>query len=787
MHILSERRSDALLSGAEFSFGTKAETLLHLSDRIETAIFCEQLVFEVRDWARGRGATINRIKEFARNRTLAIRSSARGEDGSDATMAGAHKSILSVRPAAICLNRAIEEVLQSYTDLSINDQILVQPMLTDIAMSGVVFSRDISSGAPYYVINYDDSSGLTDTVTSGGDSKLCFIRRGHERALSDERFRRLIKTVRAIERATHHHSLDIEFAFTRCGLLYILQVRRLMTSAASVATLATDLPPVLDDARRDIARAMSPEPGLAGSRTIYGEMADWNPAEIIGKAPSALALSIYREVITDATWAKAREHMGYRAVHKPLLRDFGGRPYIDIRCSLNSFLPAGLPEDFANRLADWQLQRLVEHPEWHDKVEFEVATTCYDFNFAAREQILRDAGFSADEVADFGDRLRMLTRSIIGLGAPTIVAELEPTARLVADNAAAQTLPHREQALHLLSTCVPHGTLPFSILARHGFVAVTLLRSLVGRGVLSPEQAEDFQRSTRTITTQFVEDVQRWKEGSLPQAELLRRYGHLRPGTYDITSPRYDEQPDLYFGQSGPAAPAGRRFELDPATERAVAAVLRQEGYDLSPDALLRYIGAAIAAREEAKFLFTRNVSDALVALGRWGERFGLSSEDLSHLTLEDIRTGGAAEELRSAAAHGRERHLLTWAVRLPTLVASGSDVDAFSVQDTTPTFITQGRVRAPARLLRQNSVADLNGCIVLIENADPGYDWIFSHRVAGLVTKYGGSNSHMAIRCAEFGLPAAIGAGELAFARLERSALIELDCAGAVIRTLDA
>ena len=30
---------------------------------------------------------------------------------------------------------------------------------------------------------------------------------------------------------------------------------------------------------------------------------------------------------------------------------------------------------------------------------------------------------------------------------------------------------------------------------------------------------------------------------------------------------------------------------------------------------------------------------------------------------------------------------------------------------------------------------------IVLIENADPGYDFIFSHKILGLVTKFGGMN----------------------------------------------
>ena len=77
-------------------------------------------------------------------------------------------------------------------------------------------------------------------------------------------------------------------------------------------------------------------------------------------------------------------------------------------------------------------------------------------------------------------------------------------------------------------------------------------------------------------------------------------------------------------------------------------------------------------------------------------------------------------------------------------------------------------------------------GAIVLIENADPGFDWIFAYDIAGLVTKYGGANSHMAIRCAEFGIPAAIGCGEQIFDRLCSAGSIEINCTENHVRPAD-
>jgi hypothetical protein len=73
-------------------------------------------------------------------------------------------------------------------------------------------------------------------------------------------------------------------------------------------------------------------------------MPDWNPAEIVGIRPEAsMALSLYREWITDAIWAYQRHNYGYRNLRSfPLMPHFFGLPYIDVRLSFNSFIPADL-------------------------------------------------------------------------------------------------------------------------------------------------------------------------------------------------------------------------------------------------------------------------------------------------------------------------------------------------------------------------------------------------------------------------------------------------------------
>ena len=56
---------------------------------------------------------------------------------------------------------------------------------------------------------------------------------------------------------------------------------------------------------------------------------------------------------------------------------------------------------------------------------------------------------------------------------------------------------------------------------------------------------------------------------------------------------------------------------------------------------------------------------------------------------------------------------------------------------------------------------------------------------IRGLITQYGGANSHMAIRAAEMGLPAAIGVGTALYESLAGMDAIELDCKNQTIRKL--
>ena len=93
-----------------------------------------------------------------------------------------------------------------------DDEVIVQEMVTNTSMSGVLFTYDLNTGAPYYVINYDDRSGITDTVTSGSGefaNRTLYVHRNSIDKLHSARFRKLLEAVQELEEVLDNKFLDI--------------------------------------------------------------------------------------------------------------------------------------------------------------------------------------------------------------------------------------------------------------------------------------------------------------------------------------------------------------------------------------------------------------------------------------------------------------------------------------------------------------------------------------------------------------------------------------------------
>ena len=786
---------------ARFVLGTKAETLDRLRPILKSASIEEQVSISVKAWNHDSKDCLDSIHQMFNGAKVIVRSSALSEDCWNTSNAGGFDSVLNVDSGIdVELREAIDQVVSSYGDSNLDDQVLVQRMLHDVTISGVVFTRTLDQGAPYYVVNYDDETASTDSVTSGqGESlRTVMVLRSERDRIGeiDVNLEPLISTIAEIESLVGYDSLDIEFAVTSGGRLHILQVRPIAVTHQFHQVGDEQITAALNDAKLQFRRQSEHSPYIVGAETIFAVMPDWNPAEIVGTKPRALALSLYQYLITNEVWAQQRAEYGYRDVRPhPLILGFQGHPFVDVRASFNSFIPEGINDELAHKLVEHYLAELRDKPHLHDKVEFDILFTCWFpdiHDLLARRLPARVFSESEREIIE-GSLVEITVNGINRIEEDRAsIMELEARYAKVLSS----KLPPLELACCLIEECKRFGTLAFSHLARAGFVAVTILKSLVRTGAISIDEFDRFMNSLETVTSRFELDASRVASGELDFDSFVDLYGHLRPGTYDITSEAYFENPEKYLhpiieSTSRENPDEVKEFEWSDDARQSIETSFSAGNIPIDADAFALFAKSAIEGREWAKFVFTRSLSTALNEIRRWSADFSLDRDDASFLDFHDIlqlRSGlaiGAQQEwVEKRVTEGRDAYRLTRAIELPPILFSEADFELFERKSSEPNFVTSGRAVANVHVLTgKDDPAALSGNIVLIPQADPGFDWIFGSSLIGLVTMYGGANSHMAIRAAELGLPAAIGVGEKLFEMLSKAEVVELDCASKIIR----
>lgn len=766
-------------------FSTKAGTLLKLQGVLKCADILPLYVLTVSKWKTDRSVCLIEISQSLGDGPWIVRSSCGREDAEISSNAGAFLSISNV--LASSLEQAIDKVIGSYGNLEPTDEVLVQPMLAHVVRSGVAFSHDPNTCAPYRVVNWTE--GADTAAVTGGMGGRVWQQAAYSTVMPPLSVRQVIRLIDELLSLFGDRPLDCEYAVTssdECEQLWLLQARPLVLRAAPQSAAAQAA--TLGCIQRKVDEGMQPRPFLMGRRTVYGVMPDWNPAEIVGIRPKPLALSLYRELITDSIWAYQRHNYGYRNLRSfPLMPSFFGLPYIDVRLSFNSFIPADLDERLAGRLVDHYIDRLLAQPTLHDKVEFEIVFSCYTLDLTDRLERLSVAGFSKQETESIAHSLRSLTNRIVhprdGLwrvDAAKIDILNKRREQLLASDAG-----HLERIYWLLEDAKRYGTLPFAGLARAGFIAVQMLKSLVAVDVLSGSEYDAFMAGVSTVSGQLARD-----SATLDRPTFLARYGHLRPGTYDITSPRYDEAPDLYFDwQKRPPTPKTKApFSLTLTQMKDIVKLLDAHGLHPDPVGLFDFMQSGIELRESSKFQFTRNLSDILALISEIGSQHGITREELAYSDISVFKelyvsAVDVKSTLLRSIDQGKQKYAETLKISLPPLISKPDEVWSFQWPDTAPNFITQKQVTATVTGCESRS--RLDGSIVCIPNADPGFDWLFAYPLAGLITAWGGANSHMAIRAGELGLPAVIGAGESLYHLWSSANRLHMDCAGRRIEVL--
>ena len=516
-------------------------------------------------------------------------------------------------------------------------------------------------------------------------------------------------------------------------------------------------------------------------------MPDWNPAEIIGFQPHLFSYSMYEKLVTKKVWADAREQMGYKKLLKTdLMYSFSGKPYIDLRLSFHSFLPKGIKNKTEKKIINFWLEELKTKPYFHDKIEFEITDNCYYFNL--KNKINSKYNFlNSKEKKIFFKSLKNLTEKLINnykkdyFDMNLDLVNLEKYRINTIKNYLKKKKNELNFANLLIEECKIKGILPFAKLARSAFIAKKILNSLVDLKVLSKRSYFKILSNLSTVSNDYIHD-----HGSKSRDKnyLVKKYYHLRPNSYDILNKRYNSK--ININQLD-------KIVLDKLVEiknknidllitkketQNINKIIKSHKLKFSANHLINFCLQSLKLRENYKFLFTRTLSDA-IQLIRLYSKNTKTYKFLHNLDINLILKNKLSyKNIKEKSIINTKRNFYNNFIKLPYLIVSKNDFFISSILLSKPNFITEKFIKGEVDILEGNNIKkNIKNKIIIIENADPGYDWIFSKNIKGLITKFGGVNSHMSIRCEEKQLPAVIGVGEDNFNKLLNVKNIEIDC----------
>ena len=113
-----------------------------------------------------------------------------------------------------------------------------------------------------------------------------------EKHLRSTRFNFLIKSVKELELVIGSDFLDVEFAIDQNENTYLFQVRSINSKELNRGITQKVDQPSTD--KHYVKSRLKPVTNIFGKTTVYGQMPDWNPVEMLGRVPKTLNTTIQK-------------------------------------------------------------------------------------------------------------------------------------------------------------------------------------------------------------------------------------------------------------------------------------------------------------------------------------------------------------------------------------------------------------------------------------------------------------------------------------------------------------
>ena len=753
------------------SLPNKIKNLNHINSLVKIPKY---LYFNFGSFLKNKDKIISEIQKKLKNKII-VRSASFNEDNNTSN-AGKFLSIPNINLEDYKkIESSITLVFKSYGKNQKNHYVLVQEYIQNAEKVGVIFTADPRNGSPFRTINFNDSNH-TELITSGkSNGKIIYYFKHVSKSKLPKKVQYIETLIKKLEAKFPKIFLDIEFLILKKSI-YVLQVRKLNTKKNPFI----DFKKSLNDLAKKITKMTTEKSHLIGEDRYFSTMTDWNPAEIIGLKPKPLAISLYQSLITNEVWAESRVSLGYKDVTKiPLLYSFLGTPYIDLKTDINSFLISNLSDEIQTKLLKFYFKKFKQSPHFfYDKIESNLVINCISLDKNKYIEILKNSQLKKRDREIVIKKYTDLTVNLIFKLEENINKYKHGESLFKKLKTTKNSTINKIYLIH--NICKNYGTLPFANLARMGFVAVEFLNSFENLKIISSGEKKHFLETIKSVSFEMSKDLSKSK------SKFLNKYGHLRPNTYEISTPSYLENYKNYFKKIKPITKRPKKFIFSNIQKNKINKLLKNNDFKkINANLLINFIENSIYERESSKLFFTKIVDELFNQLKNLFKRIGLKEKDLQYLNIKKILDlyeqyshEDIIKDLKKDILTNKETYNFNQNFNLPNIILNKDDIYMFEEEKASPTFVTKKIISSKfININKMTKKLNLDDKIVCIENADPGYDFIFNYKINGLITAFGGPNSHMSIRCNEFSLPAAIGIGEKKFQQLVKNNSLYLNC----------
>ncbi len=712
---------------------------------------------------------LDRHREALGRAPVAVRSSAQGEDGAEASFAGQYDTVLNVIDA-IQLRSAIDRCVESTdTDRAASYQAdhldgasammnLVVQRMVDARTAGVVFTADpVSARRDLLVI--DAVAGLGEALVSGEATPDHYgvhvsgeiVQRqlvGDNPLLSDEEIREIAKQARSAA-ASEGHPLDLEWAIDQDGTLFWLQARPITTLPADLNEFDTDLPGARDVLT--ISNVSEMMPGAVCPLTL--SFTGWG----IDYGVQHMQVSVGVRQRIEPQWQTTAAAYGH----------------LFINLSGNVLMAAGILGSSAAQTSQTICGRIVPELEdlpplpRHKRVHNTGKLLRYCF---AAPKVVEQFGQDLDtfQIATRPDSASMWAEisSKLSFAERCMAVHLQSSAlagfttsiveNMVADNGNESTVAEQAETIRLLSGA--SGV--------ESAVMLQELDELLDRVAAHPDAAEKFQAAT-------LESAAHWLR-SIPDLarvfeRFLKHHGHRGFRELCVRDLSWGDDPTPLV-QSMQAAVQAR---LLTGTQREVStAEIDLSGLSRGLKWILPKAHNAIRRREHTKSLLVetthrfklafRHLGQLLEAEGALPESdlvFFLSLEELpAFIAHPDPAVVRRAEARRDALDYQHRFEFPDISVGLPRPLEpqQAELVDGVLIGRPASRGVVEGVVRVAHSLAEAAALE--SGEILVTPITDIGWTPYFN-MIGGLITDLGSSVSHGAVIAREYGLPCVVNA----------------------------